>query len=150
MSIIYQVAKFAISCCSKGRDQVSLELGLRVRIFLSTLLKFLCIVLLIARTWSWYITDTVIMWETRGSVKAPTFALCKNIDFFLQVAVLTWINPSVRVTPRGAQAWVPGFAIHKNAFENLDVSWSVRICNFYTLRCKYTRYISSWLLKWRK
>ncbi|CAB4006089.1 Hypothetical predicted protein, partial [Paramuricea clavata] len=44
------------------------------------------------------------------------------------VAPLTWINPSVRVTPSSEDEWVPGFAIRKTAFENLDVSWSEVHC----------------------
>ena len=56
----------------------------------------------------------------------PTIILSKY-EIFLQVAALTWINPSVRVTLGGAEAWVPAMAIRKTAFDNLAVSWSVRI-----------------------
>ncbi|CAB4024472.1 Hypothetical predicted protein [Paramuricea clavata] len=49
---------------------------------------------------------------------------------FLQVAPLTWINPYVRVTPSGADEWIPGFAIRKTAFDKLDVLWSDVRCAF--------------------
>ncbi len=50
------------------------------------------------------------------------------------------INPSVRVTLGGAEAWVPAMAIRKTAFDNLAVSWSVRIFIPYIVNTSHWSY----------